>query len=279
MPRLLEKYQQRSRRIETWESTSRALDRAKRVSVLAPADCPPTGVPVLFLLHGFGGSRTMWLSRTRLVEHLDGLDLVVVLPESGRRWFINDDRGHRYEDYLVGELVPFVDEHFGVHPGPGARAIGGFSMGGAAALTQALRHPGVFSVVVSHAGAFEASRRVGDPYAELRAARDFSIPTVEAHERVWGPPGSLVRRRYDLYSLIDSAAGAGTLDPRLAVYCDVGADDYPRIVEMNRSMAQKLREAGIDATFHKRQGAHDLAYLDRALPHSLKFADEKLKRS
>ena len=261
--------------LETWERHSPVLGCVKRVSVLVPRArmAAGAGVGVLFLLHGFGGSRMTWLNRTGLARHLAGLDLMVVLPESGRRWFINDDRGHRYEDYLVDELVPFIGKTYGDHVRPGPQAIGGFSMGGAAALMQALRHPEVFSVVVSHAGAFEAPSRVGDPYADLRAAGDLTIPCTEAHERVWGPPGSAVRRRYDLHAMID-ARPAG---PGPAVYFDVGSEDYPRILRMNRAMARKLRESRLEAEFHERRGAHDLEYLDRALPFSLQYVADKLR--
>ncbi|GAA1983450.1 alpha/beta hydrolase [Catenulispora subtropica] len=264
-----------SHTIETWEWPSAALGVVKRADVLVPQTClsAERKAAVLILLHGYGGSRSTWLTRTRLVEHLSGLDLVVVLPESGRRWFINDDRGLRYEDYLVRELVPFVDENYAVHLRHGLRAIGGFSMGGAGALMQALRHPGLFTVVASHAGAFEAPSRVGDPYAGLRDERDFMIPTEAAHERVWGPPGSAVRRLYDLPAMVDSGRASG-----LSVYADVGAQDYPRIVEMNRRMALKLRTAGFDLEFHERRGSHDLEYLDRALPFSLRYVDDKIRR-
>ncbi|WP_231627074.1 alpha/beta hydrolase [Streptomyces apocyni] len=275
MPRkLVSKYRAGSYSVETWEWPSTTLGVDKRVSVLVPGGCA-TGVPVLYLLHGFGGSRETWLSRTRLLEHLDGTGLMVVLPESGRRWFINDHRGFRYEDYLQGELLPFVEDTYAVHVGPGRRAIGGFSMGGAAALMQALRHPGTYGVVVSHAGAFEAPLREGDPYRQLRGARDLAIPSVEAHERVWGPVGSVVRRRYDPHALL-AALPAG---PRPVVYVDVGTEDYPRITAMNRRMAGALRRAGVVTEYHERPGAHDLTFLDHALPRSLQFVDDQLRRN
>jgi len=276
MRSLVRKDESATHTLETWEWPSAALGCAKRADVLIPHTCTSGGrkASVLILLHGFGASRATWLSRTRLVEHLRGLDLVVVLPESGRRWFVNDDRGLRYEDYLVQELVPFVDENYAVHLRRGVRAIGGFSMGGASALMQALRYPGLFGVVLSHAGAFEAPSRVGDPYAGLRDERDFMIPSVAAHERVWGPPGSAVRRRYDIASLIDAC-----LDTRLSVYADVGSGDYPRIVDMNRRTVHRLRRRGIDVEFHERGGSHDLEYLDCALPFSLKYLDAKTGRT
>jgi S-formylglutathione hydrolase FrmB len=273
---LVHKRQLAAHTLETWEWASPALGRVKRASVLVPRTCTAEGrdVPVLYLLHGFGGSRTTWLTGTRLSEHLAGLELLVVLPESGRRWFINDHRGFRYEDYLVDELIPFVDDRYAVHLRQGVRGIGGFSMGGAAALMQALRHPGLFDLVLSHAGAFGAPSRVGDPYNGLRHAQDTAIPSTQAHERVWGPPGSAVRGRYDLTALLAHRDGGG-----LSVYVDVGVDDYPRILRMNREAAQKLAAAGIETTFCERPGGHDLGFLDRALPHSLSFAATRLKRS
>jgi putative tributyrin esterase len=262
--------------LETWEWASPSLARIKRASVLVPRSCTTEGraVPVLYLLHGFGGSRTTWLTGTRLVEHLAGLGLLVVLPESGRRWFINDHRGLRYEDYLIDELIPFVDDRYAVHLRAGVRGIGGFSMGGAAALMQALRHPHLFSVVLSHAGAFEAPSRVGDPYAGLRRDPDSAIPSTREHDRVWGPPGSPVRERYDLTTLLERHAGRD-----LSVYADVGVDDYPRILRMNRTAVRKLTAAGIGTEFSERPGGHDLRFLDRALPFSLTFAANRLKRS
>lgn len=276
MHTLVHKRQLAAHTLETWEWVSPALGRVKRASVLVPRSCTAEGrgVSALYLLHGFGGSRTTWLTGTRLTEHLAGLELLVVLPESGRRWFINDHRGFRYEDYLVDELIPFVDDRYAVHLGQGGRGVGGFSMGGAAALMQALRHPGLFDVVLSHAGAFEAPARVGDPYTGLRRDPDTAIPSTEAHERVWGPPGSAVRDRYDLTALLADHDGGD-----LSVYADVGVDDYPRILRMNRDAARKLTASGIETEFTERLGGHDLAFLDRALPHSLSFATNRLKRS
>jgi putative tributyrin esterase len=275
MRTLVTRHQAGSYHVETWEWHSSVLGCAKRVSVLVPPGTAPAGTPVLYLLHGFGGSRQTLLRSTGLLKHLDGTGLMVVLPESGRRWFINDHRGLRYEDYLLGELVPFVEDVYDSHDDPGLRGIGGFSMGGAAALMQALRHPGTFSVVVSHAGAFEAPLREGDPYARHRGARDFAIPSVEAHERVWGPVGSPVRRRYDPYSLVAEMPDG----PRPVVYADVGTEDYPRIIEMNHRMVRALRRAGIHTEFQERPGAHDSSYLDHALPFSIAFARERLRPS
>lgn len=249
----------------TLRDHSRVLGRDKRCNVLLPAAYRETGpgLPVLYLLHGYGGGRNTWLTNTSLADLVAGLELIVVVPESGRRWFVNDHAGQRYEDHLVEELVPAVDERFNT---AGTRAIGGYSMGGATALFLALRHPGMFGAVVAHAGGFEGPLRVGDPYATFRADPGCIMPTVDSHERVWGPPGSATRDSYDPYRLIGRYAG-----PPPAIYLDVGTEDYDRVIRMNRSVRTALLDRGWAVEYHERPGGHDWAFVDRALPHSLDF--------
>ncbi len=257
---------------EAWFST--ALNRTKRVNVLLPRDYS-TGrrrYPVLFLLHGYGGNRDTWLRNTALLRCAQSLDAIVVLPESGRRWFINDHEGHRYEDYLVHELVPLVDRSFRSMANRVGRGIVGFSMGGAAAVFQALRHPASFSIAASLGGAFEAPLREGDPYAIHRGSPGLLMPTIESHERVWGVPGSPTRRGYHPYELLDR------YDRRtpIAFYVEVGADDYDRVVRMNRSMHGALRDRGIIHEYHERPGGHDWDFVARALPFALEFVHRHL---
>ncbi|GAB3878484.1 hypothetical protein GCM10029964_029200 [Kibdelosporangium lantanae] len=182
---------------ESWFSP--ALDRSKRVNIMLPPGYTEgtRSYPVLFLLHGYGGNRDTWLRNTSTLAEID---LIVVCPESGRRWFINDHAGHRYEDYLVRELVDRVDAHYRT---TSRRGIAGFSMGGAAAVFQALRHPEVFTLAASLAGAFGAPLRTGDPYSAFRDDPTLLMPTVESHELVWGPPGSPTRQEYAPEALLD----------------------------------------------------------------------------
>ncbi|MEV0370847.1 alpha/beta fold hydrolase [Streptomyces sp. NPDC050636] len=253
---------------------SPALGRDKRANVLLPGTYEENGPghPVLYLLHGYGGGRNTWLEHTGLLSALEDSRLIVVLPESGRRWFVNDHAGLRYEDYLVQDLVPAVDERFNTLPDGSARAVGGFSMGGATALFLGLRHRDLFGAVLSHAGAFEAPRRIGDPYIAHRSDPGFLMPTVESHERVWGPPGSETRCRYDPYTLI----AADSPLPPPALYLDVGTGDYARMVRMNREVRDALRHRGWQVDYHEREGGHDWEFVNRALPSSLEFVSTRL---
>jgi len=257
---------------ETWRSAS--IGREKTVTVVLPPTYSAVGkpFPVLYMLHGFGGNRTTWLQCEDLASVVDSGELIVVFPESGRSWFINDARGRRYEDYLVDEVVGHVDGHFNTVTSRNGRGIGGFSMGGAAALYQALLHGDLFSVVCSNSGAFEAPLREGDPYDGLRGDRRLAIPTTRDHERVWGPVGSEVRRRYDPYRLIRNR---DTEHP-VEIFFDVGLDDYPRMIAMNRRTRDALSAASLPHHYRERSGGHDLDFVNAGLPDLFAFARSRL---
>ncbi|MGV9967918.1 alpha/beta hydrolase, partial [Streptomyces olivaceus] len=154
---------------ETW--WSEALGRQKSVSVVLPPGYTATGrpFPVLYLLHSYGGNRTTWLTCPSLADCAAAHRMILVLPESGRYWLINDAGGRRYEDYFVHEVVGQVEKRYNTVASRAGRAVAGFSMGGATALFHTLRHPDLFAVAGSHGGAFEAPLREGDPYASHRA--------------------------------------------------------------------------------------------------------------
>lgn len=251
------------------EHPSHALGRnKKRCVVVLPAEAGGAGAPrsVSFFLHGWGGNAQSYLNHPRIREQLLAAPHYTVLPESFRRWFINDHEGNRYEDYLVEELLPLIDERLGIPAMPSAHAIGGYSMGGCAAFLLASRHPDRFGATFCHAGAFDAPRREGDPYAHVRAQGPLLMPTQAEHESVWGPLDAPVRNTYDPYLVVKQTPPEG-----LRIYLDVGLDDYPRMIQMNQSFHRALLDAGLPHEYHERRGAHDLDFVADALPHSLEF--------
>ena len=180
-------------------------------------------------------------------------DFIVVLPECGRGWFINDHAGKRYEDYLIGELIPLVRETYAA---AGPACIGGFSMGGASAFFLALKHPDAFGAAFAVAGAFTAGNRTGDPYEAIRSDA-LLIPSEAEHDRVWGPPGSAVRAAYAPAALVGQIEGRKHL-PRF--YFEVGKDDYPRALEASETMRALLEGAGVAFQFAQHEGDHTWAY-------------------
>lgn len=114
--------------------------------------------PVVFLLHGLGGSAEMWAKDFKLQETLDGLidagsirELIVVMPNASSRfissYYANSPITGGWEDFIVSELLPKVDHDFRTIPSARSRAIAGWSMGGFGAIRIGMHRPDVFSVV------------------------------------------------------------------------------------------------------------------------------------
>jgi enterochelin esterase family protein len=120
--------------------------------------------PVIFGLAGFTGGGLMALNRRFLVNpgmdsDLDDLaaggmpGVIFVFPDCltslGGSQYVNSSAVGRYEDYIVQELVPYIDENFRTN---GLRGCVGGSSGGIGSFTLAAKHPGVFHGFADHSG-------------------------------------------------------------------------------------------------------------------------------
>jgi amino acid adenylation domain-containing protein len=261
-------------RLETKDRSYRSayLGRDKHVRLLMPRDGRVEGV--CYLLHSYAGNFRAWAERTPLAFLAARLPLLFVLPESGRRWFIDDEEGRMYGSYLLHELIPAVEAEFAPETTRSTRFIGGFSMGGAAAVFHALRRPELFGAAFAHAGAFHAARRAGDPYAAERGSRNQLMPDVAAHEAVWGSIGSRTRDEYDPVSIVERFAAARRHDdPAPHLYLDVGVDDYERVVDTVRDFHGILTGFGVRHDYRELRGAHTWDYVTTALPGALAFLE------
>jgi S-formylglutathione hydrolase FrmB len=131
-------------------------DRA--VAVYLPpsyAASPGRRYPVVYLLHGFDGDPDQWTGRMGLPRAMDSLvaagavrEMIVVMPDGrnafGGSFFANSAATGRWEDFLVREVVEHVDSRYRTVRSAAGRGIGGWSMGGHAALRLAGSRPEVF---------------------------------------------------------------------------------------------------------------------------------------
>jgi len=142
------------------ESTieSGALGQTMPFAIYLPpsyASGPVRRFPVLYLLHGAGGRYTEWsvygLPQKAAEMMADGTltEFIVVMPEGGRGYWANglSGDGEAWADYVIDDLVPFIDSTYRTIPQAPERAIGGLSRGGFGALYLAFTHPDVFGIV------------------------------------------------------------------------------------------------------------------------------------
>lgn len=128
--------------------------------------------PVSYLIAGFTGFGAMNMNLSAYSENiqqrLDRLirtkkmkDMIVVMPDCftkyGGSQYVNSAATGKYEDYLIKEIVPFVDSNFHTIPKAASRSIVGKSSGGYGAMWLAMRNPDVFGLMATHSGdaAFE----------------------------------------------------------------------------------------------------------------------------
>jgi enterochelin esterase family protein len=129
--------------------------------------------PVIYFLPGFTGTGRGAVNynpwKETLPERLDRLiaagkarEALLVIGDGftayGGSQYLNSAATGRYEDFIVSELVGFVEDKFAALSAPEGRALMGMSSGGFGALTLGMRHPDVYGHVVSHSGdcAFDA---------------------------------------------------------------------------------------------------------------------------
>ena len=189
-------------RVEAHRWQSRVLeanpwgDPAERdLPVYLPPSGKTEGRPLLVLLSGYTGAGWMHFQRPRflqdtIVGRLDRLirtkacaEALLVAPDCltslGGSQYLNSSATGRYEDYVVQEVVPWVQKTYATGP----TAVLGTSSGGYGAVVLALRHPDVFSAFGSNAG---------DMYFEYCYTPDFPIASRELR-RSGGPEAFLKR--------------------------------------------------------------------------------------
>jgi len=120
-----------------------------------------TRYPVLYFLHGATGNENSDAGGvaglvSRLIAENKIPPVLCVFPNGGPYSGYRDhpNSKQQVETMIVGELLPLIDREFRTQPKREARAIFGFSMGGAGAVRYALTYPDLFSAAGAWAGAF-----------------------------------------------------------------------------------------------------------------------------
>lgn len=155
--------------------------------------------PTVYCLTGFTGRGKMLLNDAaftpNMAERMDKLiaedsikPMIIVMPDCftyyGGSQYINSTATGNYEDYLIDEIVPFVDENFRTIADRNSRAVMGKSSGGYGSLIMGMRHSDVFGLICSTSG---------DAYFELCYLSD--IP--KAVRVINGDPKGFMRKFWD----------------------------------------------------------------------------------
>jgi len=146
----------------TGESTDRS------VSIYLPPSYDPSPnkrYPVIYLLHGIGDTDETWIQPwikgaqwqsvpdvlNRAIAEKRFGEMIVVMPDARTNWggsfYTNSSATGNWEDFIVKDLVSYIDAKYRTLARPESRGIAGHSMGGYGAIKLGMKHPEVYSVV------------------------------------------------------------------------------------------------------------------------------------
>lgn len=256
-------------RIEDGTVKSKILGAEKAYKVYLPDgydENPNVSYPVLYLLHGAGGTCNTWPKTYNMKMITDwrmnsgfSLPMIIIMPDAsgeaenhrGRHmgYFNYDD--WRFQDFFFQEFMPTVEKRYRIKADRGHRAIAGLSMGGGGTTIYSMEHPELFSTACPLSGRVEGAPEFrGDdtmrPYLE----------GIKAHDMVKYLREASPEKQKEIASI--------------RWYIDVGDDDY--LFEGSAHLFLLMRELEFPvANFRVREGTHQQEYWRTALPEVLTF--------
>lgn len=213
--------------------------------------------PVLYMLHGMGGSYEEWRAygifdaADRMIRSGAMAPLIIALPQGDRAYWVDHARGGAaWGRYTAQDLVADVDARYRTIAQRSARAIGGVSMGAHGAFQLALNYPDTFGVVGAHSIALRRASSAPPFFGDVSeyAARD---------------PMTLVRARTPLAR-------------SLQLWVDIG--DQDPWAPLARQFHIELEQLGIQHDWREWRGDHSATYWKQHLDDYLRFYDTALAR-
>jgi S-formylglutathione hydrolase FrmB len=118
--------------------------------------------PVVYLLHGFAADHRAWIagvySGMDMRMSMDSLinaglvkPMIVVTPNARNAFdgsfYVNSVTTGNWEDFVVKDLINYVDSHYRTIRNRSGRGLAGHSMGGFGALRVGMKHPETYSAI------------------------------------------------------------------------------------------------------------------------------------
>ena len=279
----------------TWLDTSFvsiSLGFSTPVRIYLPEGYDPGGsinYPVIYWLHAWYGtyvqdSFIIKFSLDSLISSQQIQPVIVVKPNghcdpySGCMW-VNSALYGDYENFVVYDLVSFIESAFCAISDPEYRCIAGHSMGAAGSMRIALKYPDLYKAVASHAGfqdmqvamtmfvleVLEECPESEPPYtydwgngsytdALILSAGGYS-PNLNAPDSVdfiLDENGMIIDSVYALWELFNPAHLVKEMSPpiELDIFFDCGInDEWEGVHECNCGYSDTLTALGIEHVF------------------------------
>lgn len=220
-------------------------------------------LPLVVFLHSSGNNERA-LARSRVTGVLDDwieqgriAPFILVAPDGERGFWENwHDGSHRYQDYVVEDLIPLVRQRYPVRPGRENTHLLGVSMGGAGTLYMALDNLDRF------ASAAVISAPLFDVEETIEFLENNPWPRLGPVQRVYGPPERQHIEERNAYARIREPGDLSGLDLLLAA----GTEDSFRALETTRDFHTHLTAREVPHRYLEFNGGHTWSDWRQVIP-------------
>ncbi len=232
------------------------------VNILLPRDYETSTrrFPVLYLLHGYTGDYTNWVKLTHLTEYARAYEEIIVMPDAQNSWYVNNYTHPqlRWEDYIIQDLIPYVDAHYRTVASRRGRAIAGLSMGGYGAMMLGLKHPQMFIAIASLSGVVASA----EPRYE-RLEKNEGIKKAVAAD--FGPLDNPKRVGDDPFWLIQK------LQPQDCPHLFLAIGSSDPFLKQNRRFVRLLSQLGFRYRYYEVPGKHEWSVWNEQIQNVLRL--------
>lgn len=234
---------------------SNSMKKNIKTVVVVPSslDKKSMPAPVVYLLHGYAGNYSSWVSSVPEIKKLsDDYRIIIVCPDAENSWYFDSpvNPAVKYETFASKELIEFIDSKYNTIKSREGRAITGLSMGGHGALYLAIRHQDTFGAAGSMSGGVDI--RPFPENWEIMA----SLGTIDKNRSNWENNTVVNMTGY---------IKAGSL----AIIFDCGTEDF--FIKVNRDLHDKLLLSKIPHEYTERPGQHNWEYWRNAVQYQLLY--------
>lgn len=248
---------------------SQVLEMETGVTIITPNEAFTEPPKIAYVLHGLNSGNGSWSDCSMLPAYAKDYNVIFVMPEVGRSYYMDMRYGQKFFTYVSDELPELCAKTFAIAAGRENTTVIGASMGGYGALKCALTRPERFGTCCAFAS--------GSLYTEQFLQRIIRIGDWDRVATIMGE-----QRIRDFHAIfgddftVDSenelslAAKKSLNQPfRPTIFMNCGLDDG--FLKPNRSFKDELISLGFGVTYDEWPGGHDWDFFNAALKKALVF--------